>query len=239
MINQEILLSIVIVSHEQGGLVKALLGSLRASVDENYPIEIIIVENSPGVKIEISMDFPFPVKFINNEYQKGLSSNINWASQFAKGEYFCTINPDVIFSSNIFPQLIKKMEAESIDIIAPVIIDRDDNIQDSFRSLGTFYNRIFGIFRENYNVVIPKETKTIVPDWLAGIFLLMKSETFRGLSGFNERYFLYFEDVDFSCRARLGGYSIALDAETKLVHNAQRKSRKNLRFFLNAYQKRI
>ncbi|MEN8241265.1 MAG: glycosyltransferase, partial [Chloroflexota bacterium] len=196
-----------------------------------FPAELIIVENIPDTPIDIPSDFPLPIKFYNNKIQKGLSSNLNWAFEFAQGEYFRTLNPDVIFPDNVFIPLIKKMETDSIDIIGPLIVDHDDNIQDSFRSLSKFYTRIVGFTGKRLNVVLPKNTKIIYPDWLAGIFLMMRSKTFRELNGFNEKYFLYFEDVDFSCRAKLNGNSIAVDAETHIIHDAQRKSRKNLRFF--------
>jgi GT2 family glycosyltransferase len=230
--NNHILLSIAIISHGQGELVAQLLHNLCGCINKSYPIEIIIIENLSDQKINIPEDFPFPTKLVVNPQPHGLSSNLNQAFQAVGGEYFCTINPDIKFTTNIFPSLIDKMNAESIDIIAPVIVDEYAVIQDSFRSLPTPKELILRYFGKKSPVQIPESAKTLFPDWLAGMFLLMKSKTYRKLSGFDEKFTLYYEDVDFCCRAKLAGYVVALDVETSVIHTAQRKSQKNIRFFM-------
>ena len=72
----------------------------------------------------------------------------------------------------------------------------------------------------------------IYPDWIAGIFLCMKSKVFEQLRGMDENYYLYFEDVDFSCRAHLAGIRPLLDTRVQAIHEAGRHSRKNFRYLL-------
>ena len=61
------------------------------------------------------------------------------------------------------------------------------------------------------------------------MFLLMRRDVFEALGGFDERYHLYFEDVDLGCRARLAGYRLVVRPECRIVHAAQRASRRSLR----------
>ncbi|MEW6186778.1 MAG: hypothetical protein AB1585_13670, partial [Thermodesulfobacteriota bacterium] len=68
------------------------------------------------------------------------------------------------------------------------------------------------------------------PDWVAGIFLLLSSRVFALLNGFDERYFLYFEDVDLCCRIRQAGYRILLDPTVSVVHNARRDSHRKINY---------
>ena len=94
------------------------------------------------------------------------------------------------------------MENRQADIVAPLIVDAEAANQDSFRDFPT-------------------------PDWIAGIFMLMISETYRALSGFDEIYRLYFEDVDLCARAQLAGLKLLIDTNVRIRHDAHRASRKN------------
>jgi hypothetical protein len=72
----------------------------------------------------------------------------------------------------------------------------------------------------------------VEPDWIAGIFMLMKSETYREINGLDEKYRLYFEDVDFCARAKLAGLKLIVDTNTRIQHNAHRASRRKLVYLL-------
>jgi GT2 family glycosyltransferase len=64
------------------------------------------------------------------------------------------------------------------------------------------------------------------------MFMLMKSATYREIRGFDERYRLYFEDVEFCARARLAGLKLMVDTNVKIQHNAHRASRKEFIYLL-------
>ncbi|MFH0933988.1 MAG: glycosyltransferase family 2 protein, partial [Pseudomonadota bacterium] len=71
--------------------------------------------------------------------------------------------------------------------------------------------------------------KPLEPDWLAGMFLVFPCAVFRELQGFDERYFMYYEDVDICVRLRLAGYRVRLCGGVAAIHEAQRSSHRNLR----------
>ena len=67
---------------------------------------------------------------------------------------------------------------------------------------------------------------------LAGMFMLFRSEVFRRLGGFDERYFLYYEDVDLCLRLRQLGYDVLLEPGAEALHDARRASRSSPRHLL-------
>ncbi|MGB7875135.1 MAG: hypothetical protein WBL25_12185, partial [Anaerolineales bacterium] len=79
----------------------------------------------------------------------------------------------------------------------------------------------------------PTEPSGLVkPDWIAGIFMLMESDTYRKIKGFNEKYRLYFEDVDFCARAQLADLKLVVDTNVHVRHDAHRASRKKFIYLL-------
>jgi GT2 family glycosyltransferase len=66
-------------------------------------------------------------------------------------------------------------------------------------------------------------------DWIAGMFMLFRSDTYRALGGFDETYFLYYEDVDLCHRLRKTGKSVIYNPAAEIVHDARRASRKDPR----------
>jgi len=67
---------------------------------------------------------------------------------------------------------------------------------------------------------------------VAGFFMLFRSAAFRSLGGFDERYFLYYEDFDLCCRLRAAGHAIAWVPQARVVHDARRTSHRNARYLV-------
>jgi N-acetylglucosaminyl-diphospho-decaprenol L-rhamnosyltransferase len=224
-------ISISIVSHGQMGLVDRILKDLiRYTLD--VEIEILLTENLHITEHPLGSYQELPIKTIINPTPKGLAANHNQAFQHAVGEYFCMLNPDVIFVENVFPQLISDLHAGKGEIVAPLIVDRAGRIQDSFRPLPTPLDLLKRFIRSDNDPIPTPETDFVYPDWIAGILLCMRRSTFEQLGGMDERYYLYFEDVDFCSRVRLSNLKPVLDTKVRVIHEASRLSRMNFRYFL-------
>ena len=103
-------------------------------------------------------------------------------------------------------------------------------IEDSARKFPTPFKilcKAFGGCRGSDYAI---KDETIFPDWVGGMFMLFRREVFEELGGFDEGYFLYYEDVDLCARLRLRGYKVALCPVAKVVHHAQRSSHRNFRY---------
>lgn len=221
------LLTISIVSHADGEKIKTLLTSLfHHEQDKTY--QYLITDNLGS---ENYSDSAFQkAEIIRNKAPKGFAENHNAAFQKARGQYFCVFNPDILFVEPVFEKLLQHLQQDRADILAPLIVDSKGVVQDSFRRLPSpkeiIARRLFKA------PPVQRPAALFSPDWLAGMFLLMRKETFKSLRGFDERYFFYFEDVDFSTRARLAGYRLLLDPFVKVQHDAHRGSRQSLRYLL-------
>ena len=83
---------------------------------------------------------------------------------------------------------------------------------------------------DNSRYDVKKGALSFYPDWVAGMFMLFPHEVFQNIGGFDERYFLYYEDVDLCARLTLANYRILLCSTVSVVHDARRSSHKNLRY---------
>jgi N-acetylglucosaminyl-diphospho-decaprenol L-rhamnosyltransferase len=224
-------LSISVVSNGHGALIRRLLETL----DANRPavaIEVILTLNIPEPSPIQGVQLSFPVRTLLNARPAGFAENHNVAFRHASGEFFCVINPDIVFQREIFTDLIGQLADPRIGVVAPRLVDAEGRTQDSYRRLPTPFrllSRYTGRDRCSDLVPVGSDGRA-QPDWIAGMFLLMRSRVFHDLGGFDQRYFLYFEDVDLGVRARLAGYRLVVDTRLCAVHEARRDSHRKLAF---------
>lgn len=231
------LLSISIVSHGQTNLLKRLMESIK-KYEETGAYEFVLTENLEEEGNSLLLMRSPSVKLTINERQLSFAANHNNAFRRANGDFFCVLNPDVLFAEEVFPTLLNDIDQGKGDIVAPLVVDSNQVPQDSFRALPTPSEITRRTLLQSSHAIPRPGTKYIYPDWVAAIFLLMPSEVFAGLNGFDERYRLYFEDVDFCTRARLRGFRVLVNSNHRVLHDAARTSHQNagylIRHFLSA-----
>ena len=120
-------------------------------------------------------------------------------------------------------ELIRVLKAEGI--IAAIV-------QDSFRDLPSPLEILRRRVKTWQLPTLPLKEDRIYPDWIAGICLIMKLETYQYLGGLDEKFYLYFEDVDFGCRARLLGKKIFVVTRCSITHDARRSSHRTPRYLI-------
>jgi GT2 family glycosyltransferase len=223
------IISISIVSHGQTALVKNLLDDLQR-VNIASAIEVLLTLNTLDEQFDEVFDYSFPIRRIRNSRPLGFGANHNQAFGFASGGYFCVLNPDVRLEVDPFPELIQCLANMMVGISAPLVLDGDGKVDDSARRFPSpimILSKILGFrLKSPYSV----GQTNIYPDWVAGMFMLFRSETFEQINGFDERYFLYYEDVDICARLTNAGKSIALCPASKVTHLAQRTSHRNVKY---------
>ncbi len=222
-------ISISVVSHSQIVLVAELLNDL-ALFCRDLNIEFILTLNLME-KLPFSVDkFPYPIKVIRNVSPLGFGANHNQAFRHATGLYFCVINPDIRLSGNPFCNLIRVFADSTVGVAAPLVLGGDGAVEDSARHfpspLKILCKAIGGCGGSDYVI----NTVPIYPDWVGGMFMLFPRHVFEQLHGFDERYFLYYEDVNLCGRLRLLDYKVALHPSSQVVHHARRSSHRNLQY---------
>lgn len=210
-------------------MVHALLDDLRLYCSDS-PIEVILTINVEEPLLFDICEYEFPVRLIKNTSAKGFGENHNAAFYLATGKFFCVLNPDIRLTEDPFPILIKYMQECQAGLIAPRVVNNDRVQEDSARNFPSPSEIMQKLFGGKSAFHIDTAGPITSPDWVAGMFMLFPHEVFQKIGGFDERYFLYYEDVDLCARLTLANYRIFLCSTVSVVHDARRSSHKNLRY---------
>jgi N-acetylglucosaminyl-diphospho-decaprenol L-rhamnosyltransferase len=131
---------------------------------------------------------------------------------------------------NIFPTLMAGLGDACVGIVAPRVVDGVGAVEDSARRFPTplkilckLVGRCVG---SDYSIL----DAPIYPDWVGGMIMVMRSEVFQDLQGFNQKYFLYYEDVDLCARVWLKGLKVVLLPTVSATHMARRSSHRKARY---------
>lgn len=222
-------ISISIVSHGQIGLVVQLLGDMEAHCrDSNF--ELILTLNLDE-RLPFTLDsFSYPIKLLHNPIPIGFGANHNQAFTHATGRYFCVMNPDIRLNNNPFSALLAYLRVPSVGVVAPLVLGEDGGVEDSARRFPSPLKILCKVFGGGRGPAYAINDSPIYPDWVGGMFMLFPLCIFDRLDGFDERYFLYYEDVDICARLRLLGYKVVVCPQARVTHHAQRSSHRNFKY---------
>ncbi len=221
--------TVSVVSHGQGSLVKLLLDDLS-----QYSAPLIEAVLTVNVEEELrfdAKDYDFSIQIVRNAEPRGFGTNHNAAFSLRRCKYFCVLNPDIRLAADPFGPLLPLLADPTVGIVAPLVYSADGDIEDSARRMPTPLIIVGKLFDRNKGPDYPIGQATINPDWVAGMFMLFRSNVYAHMGGFDERYFLYYEDVDLCARLMLSGYKIALDPSVSVIHDARRESHRHFRYF--------
>jgi N-acetylglucosaminyl-diphospho-decaprenol L-rhamnosyltransferase len=214
-------ITVSIVSHDQKELVLALISDIQR-LKPPLIKEIILTHNS----IDNRTDFPseighIQVKQVHNKAKKGFGANHNSAFQLASQQFLVVLNPDLRMASDPFPDLIAAFNDQSCGLATPRVLNPDGTVANSARALYTPFEAIKGF--------LGVRRPTFQPRWFAGMFLVFRGTAFSAINGFDEKFFMYVEDVDICARLVLAGWSLRYQVTVNVVHDARRASRRSVR----------
>jgi len=219
------MITVSIVSHRQAALVAVLLRDLAALKRDD--LRVVVTLNVPE---EPPADAGLPMWILRNDAVKGFGANHNQALRDSTDEFLCILNPDVRLPADPFPPLLDALRDAKAGLAAPRVLATDGTVENSARRFPTFWSLACKALGAAPTLDYPDTTQVTSPDWVAGMFMLAKREAFESVDGFDERYFLYYEDVDLCRRLRGKGYDIRLAPAARIVHDARRTSHRNLRY---------
>jgi GT2 family glycosyltransferase len=223
-----------IVSHGQALYAETLLRDLAALASASR-FQVTLTNNLAGVAAPSVSACPFPVRVIDNSEPLGFGANHNraFAAPHAASErvYFVVLNPDLRIAADVFGPLAEVVRADRrIGLAGPVVSSTGGEREDSARELPTPFRLVRKLAGRSGAWPVGEDGGLFRPDWIAGMFMLFRAETFAQIGGFDERFFLYYEDVDICSRLWLHGYEVVVDPSLSIVHDAQRTSRRNWRY---------
>ena len=225
-------ISISIVSHGHGELVALLLADLKKYCPTS--IEVILTLNVKETLSFTQEDFDFQIHQIHNKKQKGFGTNHNHALKHARGSFVCVLNPDVRLTCDPFPKLIDCLDDKKVGVAAPAIKNRNGEFQENGRQFPTPLSLLKKILSRakigHKKINFPIGVDNIYPDWVSGAFMVFPHGVYRQIGGFNEKYFLYYEDVDLCARLNRMGLKTVLCPAVSALHDGRYDSHRNIKF---------
>ena len=222
-------ISISVVSHLQIELVAQLLADINAHCAGSR-LEVLLTLNlTEHLPFELT-EYAFPVILIRNAAPKGFGANHNQAFRYATGRYFCVMNPDIRLGSNPFELLLTCFTDTSVGVVAPLVLGENGEVEDSARRFPTPLTIMWKASGRCKGTDYAIGSDPFHPDWVGGMCMVFPRAMFENLGGFDERYFLYYEDVDLCARLRLLGYEVLVSPQATVTHHAQRTSRHSLTY---------
>ena len=213
-------ITISIVSHGQLALVLPLLDQL-ARHSRASTAKVVLTLNIPEPDMLAGRTWGFEVEMIENASPKGFGSNHNQAFERCATPWFLVLNPDIRFDSDVLAPLLAQA-APDAGLLTPRILEPGKNTPEPHRALLTPFE-IVGRKKPGY--VRPR-----VPAWIPGLFMLFRSEAYRKVGGFDERFFMYGEDFDICARTRLEGWKLQVGEDLVARHDAQRESHRSKKY---------
>ena len=223
-------LSILIVTYNSAKLIGRLLDHLAREI-EGLSAEVIVLDNASrdGTAELVSADHPW-VKLIASKDNLGFAAGNNLAARHASGRYLLLLNPDAFPDANSLKQGLEMLSQHSdVGLAGGELVGVDGSRQPSARMFPTLRDEFFTLSGLAWR--FPKSPffarldrrwadpdQDAVVDWIPGAFVFIPADVFARLGGFDERFFMYYEEVDLCRRMQQTGLKIYYWPKLKAMH---------------------
>ncbi len=231
------LFTVVILHYNAPVFLEGALDSVCRAA-EGMDAEVIVADNASANFDTVYFRRRYPkVKFILFDRNYGFSKGNNLAIRQARGEYVILLNPDVLVPENIFKDLLRRIEdIPDLGVAGVRLIDgtgsflpeskrRIPSLRGAIGKLlfddhrkGYYYDNLLGVIEEGKTYILP------------GAFMLFRRDRFWETGGFDERYFMYGEDVDLSYSFLKSGYTNYYFGSLAVVHFKGESTPDNLQY---------
>ncbi len=223
-------LSIIIVSWNTKDLLQKCLHSIYLH-QADLSLEVYVVDNnSSDQTVEmIRNDFP-QVKLISNNLNFGFAKANNQAAKVAKGDYILLLNPDTEISPNSLSKAINYLKTHpNCGVLGAKLLNYDKTIQPSVRNFPTIWPIFLMLIKapkffkhlnsiDHYLKIDLDYTKIQSVDQVMGAFMMMSREKFKQIGYLDERFFIWFEEVDLCYRFKKSGQVVIYNPEIEIIH---------------------
>lgn len=209
------MVSIIVVNYKQIELTIELLNSIKDfCIYSNY--EIIIVDNEADFENKNKLQNAInDIVYIPLSYNAGFAKANNIGANIAHGEFLLFINNDTTITSGLLKNLVETISSsEKIGIVCPII--KYYNEPDKIQYAG--YTKINSITGRNKVITKCDSKHAYETEYAHGAAMLMRKKLFKSIGGFDESYFLYYEEIDLSAKVVNMGYTIYVNPNTFIYH---------------------
>ena len=216
------ILSIIVVAYNNPELLRATLTSISQAA-ANIPHELFVVDSASRhiSWIPIHADFP-RTRFLHSHRNLGFAAANNLALRLTRGRYELLLNPDTLVSDAALASLVAWMEQHpQVGAAGPQLLQIDGTAQPySYGAAPTpryLLRRLIAHLRGAY--LHPWQgSQPLLVDWVAGTCLIVRRRALADVGLLDERFFLYFEDVDWGVRFRRAGWHVVFLPMISITH---------------------
>lgn len=239
MSHDKIQTAIVTVTYHCEAFIEAFLQSLVPELAPDSSNHLFIVDNLSGDNTLATIDKFVAANNLHNkvtvlplDQNKGFGAGCNAGVAAAKPydpDYYWFINPDTQIFAETAPSLLEFLEEHpKAGFVCSQLLDANNTPSTSSFRFPCIYSELCGSFRfsavdkmlAHKNITMPISEEAQQAEWITGASFLARASTFDALDGFDEKFFLYFEEVDLCFRARQIGFECWINPKSRVYHIA-------------------
>lgn len=216
---------VLLITYQSADDLPGLLESLGPAMGDE-PFEVVCVDNASADEGPTLVE-AFGGRVVRNRSNVGLSRAINQAALLTDAEWLLVVNPDTSLGPGSIARLVESARSSDvIGMIGPEITDLNGKVYPSGRRfpsllVGIAHGVLGGVWPQN-----PATRRYFGPelagrsdvDWISGCCMLFRRKAFDEVGGFDERYFLYFEETKMALDMHRNGWRVVLDPGAVIKH---------------------
>jgi GT2 family glycosyltransferase len=224
--------SFILVNYNTNALLLKAIGAIFQFTDPALSFEVIVVDNASRESPAALLALQFPqVIFIKSPVNKGFGAANNMGIQKAKGNYLFFLNPDAFLLSDAPSFLVNKMKDPSFNKMAFCSGELLNEQYQPNYSFGNFPSLLSGISACGFFLFFPHYFRKHLAlgvanydqfpkkvDYVSGAAFMVRAELIKLYGGFDEAFFLYFEETEWAYRLQQKGYYSMVFPEIKIIH---------------------
>ncbi|MFZ2682167.1 MAG: glycosyltransferase family 2 protein [Patescibacteria group bacterium] len=224
-------LSVVVVTYkEDPEVLKRCFESLSASTGLSF--ELIVVDNARRSDTEALLKQTVAsAHYVPNPKNMGFAYAVNCGMRVAKGSHILLLNPDTEFKPEVLKTMVAHLDASpEVGIASSIIRYPNGDLQESIRRFPTLLNQLVILLKiphllkrtkivDHYMMRDADPNQTQDVDSIMGAFMFIPRATLEKIGLFDERYFIWFEEVDYCKMASSAGLKIRHYADVEILHH--------------------
>lgn len=226
-------ISIIIVNFKSWIHLENCLNSLKFT-SESFSYEVLVVDNqsNDGGLDDFKQKFDW-VQFIENSGNNGFANGCNYGASLAKGDYLMFLNPDTIANPEAVSKIWQYAKQHPTSGIVSCKQKRPSGTYEkSHREFPSLFT-LFGLLRAIAKLLTSNkpftEDNVLFTGWVSGSLVFMSRDWFDQIQGWNEDYWMYFEDMDLSKRVHDSNGKVTILEDIEIIHNHGGSSRINMK----------
>ena len=216
-------LSVVIVAHNSSDVIRGCMSSLVGQDFDMTSCEILVVDNhSTDETIRVLQEEYPEFKLIPSGLNQGFAGAANRGAREGLGEFLLFLNPDTIREKSILRTACGLLDADpAVGIVGSRLVSPNGNEQPSCWEAPSWKNLLAEAFLPHHlaeRMVTLCPNKSMSVPAVSGACLFTRRDVFERVGGWDERFFMYYEDLDYCRRVRTTGQKIYFNPEITIIH---------------------